>query len=219
MGPISLFDKSFIQSLGIDESVWFDNFYLANISPVFYAETLADLQLSNKSREEAEARVRIISSKTPELGSVPNVHHSTLALNNLYGYNIDMEDFRPILAKGIPTNSEGKKVIGLKYLKKQKHLIGGKMRTFFELERDYAKKWREDIKNLSFEFEKSYVKNLEIDIDTCKNTDCVYTLAQNLVSLKNEPQLFAFFLTILNISRDNQTRIIENIWKMDFLHY
>ncbi len=43
MGPSALFDKSFLQSLSVDESVWFDHFFSANISPLFYIETLADL--------------------------------------------------------------------------------------------------------------------------------------------------------------------------------
>ncbi len=42
MGPITLFDKSFLQSLSIDESVWFDNFFYSVICPIFYVETLAE---------------------------------------------------------------------------------------------------------------------------------------------------------------------------------
>ncbi len=44
MGPILLFDKSFLQSLTVDEAVWFDHFFLTNVCPVFYVETLADLK-------------------------------------------------------------------------------------------------------------------------------------------------------------------------------
>ena len=43
MGPIALFDKSFLQSLSLDESVWFDHFFFVNVCPIFYGETLADL--------------------------------------------------------------------------------------------------------------------------------------------------------------------------------
>ncbi len=47
MGPILIFDKSALQSFGIDESVWLDNYFLTNITPLFYVETLADLSLPN----------------------------------------------------------------------------------------------------------------------------------------------------------------------------
>ncbi len=39
-----MFDKSALQALTIDEAVWLDHFFLTNISPIFYVETLADLE-------------------------------------------------------------------------------------------------------------------------------------------------------------------------------
>ncbi len=78
MGPISLFDKSFLHSLHINDSVWFDNFYSANISPLFYIETLADLDKEMKGGKTAEQVVGIIASKTPERKGSPNVHHMDL---------------------------------------------------------------------------------------------------------------------------------------------
>jgi hypothetical protein len=53
-GPVLISDKSTLQSLNSDESVWLDNFFLTNITPLFYIETLADL----------EKEVRL--GKTPE---------------------------------------------------------------------------------------------------------------------------------------------------------
>lgn len=209
MGPTSLFDKSFIQSLNINEAVWFDNFYRANISPIFYAETLADLSIGSKSREEAEVIVRNISSKTPELSSVPNIHHSSLILNNLLGYEINMKDFRPMIAGGIPTSSEGKKGYRFEVSKEAEAFNRWQNEEFYELERDFAKSWREEIKNLSFEFEKGYVRDLSIDINSCKNLDCAYELAERLISLKNEPKLFSFFLSTLSISSNNQSMVIQ----------
>jgi hypothetical protein len=35
MGPIALFDKSFLQAISLDESVWFDHFFLAVVCPLF----------------------------------------------------------------------------------------------------------------------------------------------------------------------------------------
>jgi hypothetical protein len=50
MGPIALFDKSFIQSLLADEVVWFDHFFISNICPIFYVETLADVSKELKTQ-------------------------------------------------------------------------------------------------------------------------------------------------------------------------
>ena len=44
MGPIILFDKSALQALSVDESVWFDQFFIPVICPIFFVETLADLE-------------------------------------------------------------------------------------------------------------------------------------------------------------------------------
>jgi hypothetical protein len=51
MGPTTIFDKSGLQALNNDEAVWFDAFFLANVVPIFYVETLADLE-----KEVAEGR-------------------------------------------------------------------------------------------------------------------------------------------------------------------
>jgi hypothetical protein len=42
-GPHLIFDKSALQSFSLDESNRLDNFFETVITPLFYAETLADL--------------------------------------------------------------------------------------------------------------------------------------------------------------------------------
>ena len=44
MGPILIFDKSTLQGLSVDESVWLENFFLTNLTPLFYVETLSDIE-------------------------------------------------------------------------------------------------------------------------------------------------------------------------------
>jgi hypothetical protein len=54
VGPITVFDKSFLQSLTVDESVWFDRFFVGVVCPIFYVETLADL--SKKTARRSNGR-------------------------------------------------------------------------------------------------------------------------------------------------------------------
>lgn len=54
MGPVVLFDKSFLQTLNLDESVLFDHFFHTVICPVFYVETIADL---TKNKEQIRQEV------------------------------------------------------------------------------------------------------------------------------------------------------------------
>jgi hypothetical protein len=41
MGPIVLFDKSFVEMLNVDEAALFDFLYLTNICPMFLTEVVA----------------------------------------------------------------------------------------------------------------------------------------------------------------------------------
>ena len=87
MGPITLFDKSFLQSLNVDESVWFDCFFYSGICPIFYVETLADLK-KPKLRRSPEQEVGIIADKFPERHCAPIVHHREMVIGDLLGnYN------------------------------------------------------------------------------------------------------------------------------------
>jgi hypothetical protein len=82
MGPTALFDKSALQALNIDESVWFEAFLLANITPVFYVETLP------RSRRERglASGLRTLPSRPRELPpfvgvACPSVEGSGSALD------------------------------------------------------------------------------------------------------------------------------------------
>ena len=66
MGPVVLFDKSFLQSLSEEEAVWFDHFFLANVCPIFYVETQADLAKEDSKRLTPEQLVERIAKKFPE---------------------------------------------------------------------------------------------------------------------------------------------------------
>jgi len=107
VGPITLFDKSFLQSLSLDEAVWFDNFFTTNICPLFYVETLADLEKAVREGRTPEQEVGIIASKTPELHSSPNTFHGQLMMSNFFGHSIPM-DGRIFKSGGHPVKADGK---------------------------------------------------------------------------------------------------------------
>jgi hypothetical protein len=69
MGPTILFDKSFIQSLSVDESVWFDYFFKTNLCPIFYDETLRDLEKEPYLGKSIEDSIGLNLSKVPFLQS------------------------------------------------------------------------------------------------------------------------------------------------------
>jgi hypothetical protein len=90
MGPIALFDKSFLQSLSLDESVWFDHFFLANVCPMFYAETQGDLAKEDCKSITPDELVRRIAAKFPDCSGSPNVNHGTMCTANLLGIEVPL---------------------------------------------------------------------------------------------------------------------------------
>jgi hypothetical protein len=65
-GPIIIFDKSSLESLNLDEAVLLDNFYMSNITPLFFVECLADLEKTIRSRSSPEQLVGSLTNRTPE---------------------------------------------------------------------------------------------------------------------------------------------------------
>src|SRR2546422_918970 len=93
MGPILIFDKSALELLSVDESVWLDTFFWCNITPLFYVEVLADLAKPAKRGRVARTPTMIVAEiavKTPSTGSYPNAPHHELVLADLAGAEIEM---------------------------------------------------------------------------------------------------------------------------------
>ena len=70
MGPIALFDKSFIEMLNIDEAAVFDCLYSSVMCPIFYTEVLADLSKEPPGKRSAERIVGDVAKKTPIMQSM-----------------------------------------------------------------------------------------------------------------------------------------------------
>ena len=141
MGPTALFDKSFLQSLSVDESVWFDNFFVANICPLFYFETLADLQKKKRLRRSPEDEVRLLVQKFPEMAGVTNVWHGTLHYLNLVGYPIPMTG-QIFLPRGESVRASGYRAIVCGSSPEEEAFQRWLRGEFQEVERWCARLWR-----------------------------------------------------------------------------
>jgi len=90
MGPMALFDKSFLQSISTDESVWFDHFFMPIVCPVFYVETLGNLAKEATKRRSPESVVRDIANKFPEWAGSPCGFHVDLVIRDLLGDHVGL---------------------------------------------------------------------------------------------------------------------------------
>src|SRR3990172_3110174 len=142
MGPIALFDKSFLQSLSVDESVWFDHFFLANVCPIFYAETQADLAKEDGKSLTPEELVGRIAAKFPDFSGSPNVHHRTMCTASLLGHEVPL---RPqiILPRGCHATVSGHPVAILPESPEARAFLRWTQGQFEEEERQAAAEWRQ----------------------------------------------------------------------------
>lgn len=209
MGPIALFDKSFLQSLSVDESVWFDHFFLPNISPLFYIETLADLDKEMSRGRTAEQVVGNIAEKAPQMSGVPNISHLELLLASLMGQPISMTN-RPIVAGGKQVESDGKKGVNFDVSPEAKAFSRWQDGEYQKLEREFARSWRAQIKAMTFEDSASYAQKLGVDISSCKNMNDAVIAADKIVSQNNKPyDLIAFIVNSVGIPREYQQRFVQ----------
>jgi hypothetical protein len=147
VGPVLIFDKSALQGLSVDEAVWLDTFYYSNITPLFFVETLADLERDVAQGRTPEQVVGNLAEKTPT-GGRPNVHHITLCLAELGGNAVEMRRV-VLIGEGEFVRAEG----GVRALRFKEAPEATAFRRweggeFADVEREFAREWRRGLSNL-----------------------------------------------------------------------
>ena len=213
MGPITLFDKSFLQSLSLDESVWFDHFFYPVISPLFYVETLADLEKAVRQGRTPEQEVGIIAAKTPEMHGGPCVHHGSLCLENLMGRVIPMNGRIPV-AGGRPVRADGDSGVVYEASPEVEAFSRWQKGKFLDVEHQFAKTWRASLSALDLLAVAAGIRAMGIDAKTCKSLDQAKRMADTIVSAKDKPldRMKLAFL-FLDIPRQFEHPILEQ-WRV-----
>jgi len=147
-GPITIYDKSALQALSVDQAALFGQFYRIVITPLFFVETLADLEKEVDEGKTPEAVVGLIAAKTANQTADANAHHSRLIVAELLGHRITM-DGRPHVVGGRHVmTKEGRRGIVYDDAPEAKALDRWQKQRFLEIEREIAKHWRESLQEL-----------------------------------------------------------------------
>lgn len=212
MGPITLFDKSFLQSLSVDEAVWYDHFSYSSISPIFFVETLADLWKQPRPGKTAEEEVGIIAAKTPEMHGGMCQFHLELCIQDLLGNHIPLigripvADIRHVYRDGM----EGAIAEVAEEAKAFQRWQRGK---FLDVERHHAARWREYVENLDLTAVEKAMKKLGLSAKTCKSVDAALRFADEaLDGLTKSVGRFDIMLEVLEIP-ENFRPYIKDRWK------
>src|SRR5689334_7787358 len=181
MGPIALFDKSFLQSLSLDESVWFGHFFSPVVCPLFYVETLADLEKAVRRGRTPEQEVGIIADKFPEQSAYPCMHHAELVTASLFGWPVPMNGQIP-RAGGRMVRLDGETGVVYENAKEAEAFARWQRGRFLEVERGMAKHWRRALNAIDLERAARAFRDLGVDGKVCKSLEDARSLARNVVT-------------------------------------
>lgn len=188
MGPICMFDKSFLQGLSLDEAVLFDHFFLPVVVPLFYVETLADLAKVQKDRSP-EQEVSRIAQKFPEVSGSPCAFHLDLVAADLVGNRVAMTGQIP--RPGSRLVEDGKTTAAVWDSSPEQDAFDRWTNgEFLDLERTAAKHWRDALTNVDVTPMRRWLKAVGVDPSRCKDESQCLSLAQALtfdLSLKADP--------------------------------
>lgn len=130
--------------------MWLDHFFLTNITPLFFIETLADLEKQVRAGRTPEEVVGNLAYKTPDMQSRPNVHHMTLVAAELLGtFTVEMSLGRPIISGGKAVMLEGKSGVIYQQTPEEEAFDRWNCGEFLDVERLRAKAWRHALSNFN----------------------------------------------------------------------
>lgn len=210
MGPTAVFDKSFLQGLSVDESVWFDHFFVSIITPLFFVETLADLGKEKiRSGRSPEDEVRILADKTPEMNSVPHVFHATICHGELLGHSVPFQG-RPVIPEGRRAVVGEKKGIVIGISPEAEALQRWRNEEFMEVEHRYARSWREGLSGARREAGNRFLAYYEAEVLECTTRPQLHSLARSIVHdrLRKPSDRMGFAFDVLGLTEDRD-RIYE----------
>lgn len=214
MGPNLIFDKSFLQSLNPDESVWLDAFFYTNIVPLFYIETLADLEKEVSKGRSPEQVVGNLALKTPDSSVASNIHHRTLLIGELSNTaTIDMQFGRPIVGGSRDTFVNGKRGAVFEQSPEEAALERWQLGKFLQLERDQAKEWRQALSMISPKDQQSMFPGWYGN-QRPSNLATVKAESDAFIDGENKRSALTFGLSLLDFPKDAAATIIQR-WESD----
>lgn len=210
-GPVTIFDKSALQMLNQDEAVWLECYFQTAITPLFYVETLADLEKKEDKGRPGMVIISELALKTPS-NIVPNAHHKDLIASELSGYKVQMGS-RPIVGGGKPRKTpDGKVGIFFDEFPERAALDRWQKSEFDEIERAVAKDWRQELAQQDHELKVRTLRNIVPSSIRLNNLESIKALADNFCD-ESSRQHLDLILEIFEVNPNIRPEIIER-WEL-----
>lgn len=208
-GPILIFDKSLLEALSLDESVWLGQFFRVNVTPMFFVETIADLEKDVAQGRTAEGVVARLALKTNAMTADPNAHHVKMCEASLMGVQIDMHDV-PAVEGGRPIEQKGKKGLVFDLPPEAKMLERWQKRQFSESDRETARNWRASLADLDLESTYKTFRQLAEHVGKPKDLAGAKAFADSLlIDEAQSERMLGLALVTLGIRRDRWGDIFD----------
>jgi hypothetical protein len=209
-GPYLIFDKSALQCLNLDETNWLDNFFYTVITPLFFAETLADLEKEVSKARTPEQVVGNLAIKTPDMQSTASAHHRKILSGVLYGEEMPMDGRIP-RDQGKVVELDGKKGIFYSKSPEEEALDRWHNGEFLDVEPQFAKMWRRELSNINHDKEYASFQQWFL-MGKPKTLAEVRTLADAYIDASPQDGSLRFGLSFLGIPDQVQIEV-TNRWK------
>lgn len=180
MGPMIIFDKSFLESLSVDESVILDQMFSCVVTPLFFVETMADLTKETARGRTAEQVVGGLAERTPVAHSYVNTYHQDVILGDLLGQRHEF-NHRPAVAGGIPVRVEGKAGVVFQKSPERDAFDRWQQGRFLEVEREFARQWRADLASIDLPAITQAWRSMLRKEDRPKTHEAAHSLARRVV--------------------------------------
>lgn len=147
MAPALLFDKSFLESLNLDEAVLLDHLFFCTVTPLFFAETIGSLSKDADNGRVPEKIVASLAQKTPVARSYMSAFHLKLIHAELHGMEVEMRN-RPPIDGGIPVRVDGEDSLVYKKSAETEAFERWQRGLFSDVEMVVSQQWREHLDGL-----------------------------------------------------------------------
>lgn len=204
MGPIIIFDKSALEALSPDESVWLGQLYISNITPLFFVETLADLEKKVRAGRTPEDVVGSLAYRTPDIGSQPNTYHTRLIVGELLGgAPVEIATGQVIVSHGRSVELGGSRGVVLDRPEEMEAFERWRRGGFLELERTAAKGWRQALSGVDLDEVYRTFRPLLAGAQKPTTLAEVKLLAEAILHKTTDAESFQKFLSLLDIAPDH----------------
>lgn len=210
-------DKSTLQSLSVEESVWMDALFYCGVPEILHMEILADIAKRWKNERSAETEVKRLAEKLPEMRGVCIRPYVTLAKEDLLGQTVPMT--RKLPAEGFHGKDlDGEMVAVMEKIPGETAWRRWQQGEFTKQERDDAEEFRRIRSEFRWDIEenKRLLDNAGINVSEIRDAGGAWIVAGKSIDAPGETVQAAALECMIALAElnDEEKRKVKKRWEL-----